>query len=171
MHTQCAIERLPHRHTMTVRFRCRVGELPANLAAAHSKVGRLLSDKGAKASGPPFAIYHAIDPSEVDVEAGYAVDRPLSGGGDVQLGEIPGGRTATILHTGPRGSVGLAYDALVNWLEEQGLEPKGEPCELYLDDPQSTAAEQLRTKVTMPIGERGTSRLVRLTQIVCEENY
>jgi effector-binding domain-containing protein len=159
MKSKCEIERFPHRYTLSVRFRSSVGELPERFAAAYDAVTRLLSERGGKASGPPFAIYHAMDPQGLDVEAGVPVERPLSGSGEVRAGELPGGRSATTVYTGPYRSIGVAYDALSTWVEAHGLQPNGDPCEFYLNDPSSTPAEQLQTKLVMPIRDsRSRSR-------------
>ena len=160
MQSKCKIEQRPHRYTVAVRFRSAVAQLPERFAAAYDAVTRYLSENHTKPSGPAFAVYHAMSPDEIDVEAGFPVPHPLPGSGKVRPGELPGGRCATIVYTGPYRTIGIAYDELSAWVEAQGLHAIGAPCEFYLNDPSSTRPEQLQTQLVIPIDDSQGSRVV-----------
>ena len=52
---------------------------------------------------------------------------------------------------GPYDQVGEAYAALDAWVAENGRQVIGPPREVYLNDPQTTAPEELLTEVVWPL--------------------
>lgn len=65
--------------------------------------------------------------------------------------EIPGGPTAWLLHRGAYEELGIAYHALFAWIQERGHEQGGAMREIYLNDPAEVPADQLETRVLLPI--------------------
>ena len=69
---------------------------------------------------------------------------------------LPGGRHAVFLHCGPHAQLPLTYDRIYGaWLPESG-EYLGEPpaFEVYLDHPERTSPEKLRTLIYLPLLQR-----------------
>ena len=56
---------------------------------------------------------------------------------------------------GPYEALGLAYHALLAWVQEHGHEPLGPVWEFYANDPADVPAEELVTEVALPLKERG----------------
>jgi AraC family transcriptional regulator len=56
-------------------------------------------------------------------------------------------------HHGPYATLGSAYEWLYGkWLPQSGEEPRNAPpIELYVNDPRTTAPDQLRTDVRLPL--------------------
>ena len=81
------------------------------------------------------------------VPAGFAPE------GEVGVKEIGGGDYATALHVGPFDGLHAAYAWLCGvWAAEQGLELAGEPSlEFYLDDPDTTPPEKMRTEICVKL--------------------
>jgi len=48
-------------------------------------------------------------------------------------------------------SSGAAYEALQKWMEANGHVPSGVAYEFYLNDPQTTPASELQTRVVFPL--------------------
>jgi effector-binding domain-containing protein len=92
-----------------------------------------------------------MDMQDLDVEIGFPVARELPGRGDIRAGEIAGGKAATCLYTGPYEDIGQPYEALSQWMEENGYEPTGVAYEMYLNDPQETPPEELQTQIMFPL--------------------
>lgn len=69
--------------------------------------------------------------------------------GDVGVKRIGGGEYAATVHVGPYGEMYATYAWLCGvWAAEAGRELSGEPSlEFYLNDPQSTPPEKLRTEI------------------------
>ncbi|WP_065334893.1 AraC family transcriptional regulator [Tritonibacter mobilis] len=67
--------------------------------------------------------------------------------------EIPGGKSAILTFKGPYAGLSAAYDSLFGgWLPQSGETPADEPCyEIYLNDPRSTAPEELLTEIVLPL--------------------
>ena len=74
----------------------------------------------------------------LDIEFGFPVGRRLAGKSDIQASEIPGGKVATCLYTGPYSEIEPAYNALSQWIKDNGYEATGVACEMYLNDPAQT---------------------------------
>ena len=73
--------------------------------------------------------------------------------GDVGVQEIAGGAHAVAVHHGPYENLKDTYAWLMGtWLPQSGYEPG--PCpsvEVYLNDPDLTPAEDLRTEIRIPL--------------------
>lgn len=67
--------------------------------------------------------------------------------------ELAGGRYAIMQHKGPYATLGAAYEWLYGkWLPQSGEEPRDEPpVEFYVNDPRTTAPDQLRTDIRLPL--------------------
>jgi AraC family transcriptional regulator len=79
--------------------------------------------------------------------------REVQGEGEVGVQAIGGGEYATVVHTGPFEGLADTYAQLGAWFAESGREAKhGPSLEFYLDDPNTTPPEKMRTEVCMPIG-------------------
>lgn len=67
--------------------------------------------------------------------------------------EIPEGRYAQILYTGPYSGLEAAYSWLyATWLPDSGHEVAHRPCqEIYLNSPATTAPDQLQTLILLPV--------------------
>ncbi|RDV37703.1 AraC family transcriptional regulator [Bradymonadaceae bacterium TMQ3] len=65
---------------------------------------------------------------------------------DVELRHRPASPIIMLRHWGPYLEIGPAFDRLLAWALERGLDPEAiELCGAYHDDPEITAAEQLRS--------------------------
>jgi effector-binding domain-containing protein len=97
----CEVKEQPVQKTLSIRTRAAVQDLPRVLEAGYGAIAQYLGELAEQASGPPFAAYYNIDMDNLDVEFGFPVVRTLPGRADIKAGEIPGGRIATCLYTGP----------------------------------------------------------------------
>jgi len=105
-----------------------------------------LGNHGVEPAGAPFFKYDVVDMSrEFVVEVGVAVGSAVSGDGDVVNGVLPGGRYASLTHTGHPCELEAATARLLSWASDQGLcwdmtetdagEAWGCRLELYKTDP------------------------------------
>jgi len=136
---------------LSVRATTSVQGLPQALGEAFGAVAQYLSELGEAPAGAPFAAYYNMDAESLEVEGGFPVGRVIPGRGNVQAGEIPAGLNATCLHSGPYGELGLAYEALTEWVKEQGYEASGVAYEFYLNDPTETPPQELKTQILFPL--------------------
>ncbi len=151
MSYQCEIVERPAQPALTIRTRTSVQDLAQLSGQAFGAVAQYLGELGEYPAGAPFAAYYNMDMQNLDVELGFPVTRPLPGKGEIQASEIPGGRLATVVHTGPYSECGPAYEALAQFIKEHGYEATGVAYEAYLNDPTQTPPEQLQTQVIFPL--------------------
>ena len=109
--------------------------------------------EGVAPSGPPLIVYHDVIDEETDgdIEICVPVGGAISGDANVYGRELEGGTMATTVHRGPYQEIAGAYHTLTGWISEHGHEIAGPPREIYLNDPQTVAAEELLTRVEFPI--------------------
>jgi effector-binding domain-containing protein len=114
-------------------------------------IGRIFGALGAAGmypTGPMYCRYHTWQGDRTDCEVGFVISGPAPEGLDAS--ELPAGRCAVTVHTGPYEGLSGAYEALTAWIEQNAAFGAG-PYELYLDDPQRTEPEKLRTEVVWPL--------------------
>jgi len=121
------------------------------LGETYGAVAQYLGELGEYPAGPPYAAYYNDDMENLDIEAGFPVARELEGRGDIEAGEMPGGKAATCMHIGPYDDIEAAYNAMSKWIKEHGLEPTGVAYEMYLNDPDEVPPEELQTQILFPL--------------------
>ena len=147
----CELKEQAAQPTLAIRTRTSVQDLPRRLGESFGAIAQYLGELGEHPTGAPFSAYYNMDMENLDVEIGFPVSRELPGRGDIQPGEIPGGKAATLLYTGPFSEMEPAYDALSQWMAENGHEPTGVAYEVYLSDPDEVPPEELQTLIMFPL--------------------
>jgi effector-binding domain-containing protein len=147
----CEIKEVPLQHTVCSRTRTSVSNLPQLMGEVYGQIMTFLAQSGETAVGAPYSAYYNMDMEDLDVEIGIPVGKPLNPQGELKSGEMPAGRYAACLHTGPYNEVESAYRELTAWMESKGHEPTGVAYEIYLNDLAETPPEQLLTEVLFPI--------------------
>lgn len=151
MSYQCEVKEQSAQPTLAIRTRAAVQDLGQVLGACYGTIAQYLGELGQHPAGPPFTAYYNEDMQDLDVEIGFPVARELPGRGEIQAGEIPGGQLATCLHTGSYSDIEAAYEALGQWMAENGYEPSGAAYEMYLNDPEDVPPEELQTLIMFPL--------------------
>lgn len=151
MNYTCGLIEQPAQPVLAIRARTAVDNLPQVLADAYKKIMEYLAEMGESPAGPPFTAYYNTDMQNLDVEIGYPVFETLPGKDEIKPGEIPPGKYAVCLHIGPYDKIELAYNALGQWIKERDLVPTGVAYEHYLNDPQQTPQDQLKTRLAFPL--------------------
>jgi effector-binding domain-containing protein len=151
MSYQCEIKDQPAQPTLAIRAKTPVQGLPQVLGKAYGAVAQYMGEKGERPAGPAFVAYYNLDMQNLDVEVGFASAKKLPGKGEIQAGQIPGGKSASVLYTGPYDQCGPAYEALTQFIKQSGHEATGVAYEFYLNDPQQTPPQQLQTLIMFPL--------------------
>jgi AraC family transcriptional regulator len=96
-------------------------------------------------------------PAKIRYDACITVGDDFVPGGDIQVQTVAGGEYAMTTHTGPYKNLGRTYtEFLGQWLPRSGRELRDVPCfEVYVNDPQSTAPEDLLTDIYAPLQTPG----------------
>ena len=152
MNYKCEIKKQSAQPVMSIRTRTTVQNLPTVLGKAFGDVAMAIGEQGQQPQGPPFVAYYNMDMNDLDIEVGFPVAKKLQAKGDVKPGEIPAGKVATTVYTGPYGDMmKAAYEALGKYVEEKGQVPAGVVYEIYFNNPMDTAPEKLQTQIVFPL--------------------
>lgn len=111
------------RHTLVIRTSTPVGKLSEVMGSSYCEIMQTMGSSGVQPTGPPFAMYHNMDVSNLDVEIGFPVAEKTE----------------------------EAYNRLTAFVKEQGLEPESYVYEFYLNDPAETPPEELKTEIYFPV--------------------
>jgi effector-binding domain-containing protein len=141
----------PAQPTLTIRTRTAVQNLPQLMGQSFGAIAGYLGELGQAPAGAPFAAYYNMDMQDLDIEIGFPVASKLPGRGEILAGEIPAGKFATSLHTGPYDQCGPVYEALTQWVAEHHYEANGVAYEYYLNDPTETPPEELKMQIIFPL--------------------
>ena len=148
----CEIKKLPAQPVLFIRTHTAVENLPHVMGRAYDLLIKHITESGVAPSGPPYACYYNMDMQNLDVEIGFPVAQELPAQDEMQMGEIPPGWYAACEYTGPYNQIGPeAYDTLTRFVADQGYTPSGVAYEYYLNDPNETPQEELKTKVVFPV--------------------
>ncbi len=116
------------------------------------EVEAYLREMGVAPAGPPFSRYFSMPDDGVDVESGFPTATTVARRGRITPTELPGGSVAVTTHMGPYETVSAAYEAIGQWLVEQGRHPAGPFWEVYYTDPTEVPdPSQWRTDVFQPL--------------------
>ena len=147
MSYECEVKEQPAQTVLSMRTRTSVGDLPQVLGQTYGAIAQYLEELGEHPVGPPFAAYYNVDLQDLDVEIGFPVAQKFPSKGDIGAGEIPAGRVATYMYTGPYSEMEPVYAPLSQWMEDNGYEPTGVVYEMYWDNPNNTPPEKWRTTI------------------------
>jgi AraC family transcriptional regulator len=110
-------------------------ELSGAIAQGVGRVYMHAQKAGLALAGHPFTRYLATGPGLLTIEVGFRFADAVTGEGDVEAGELPGGPAVVGVHGGPYDRLAETYAAMERWMEQNGLRPGGAPWEHYVTDP------------------------------------
>ena len=124
-------------------------EISRTTGDAFMRVYGFMNENGITPAEPPLSVYYTYDPQTVTFRAGFLVskDDAKKASGDVKADVTPAGRVVHFIHTGPYSKMRESYGVLMGWLDKQGLKLGAPTWEVYIDDPDKTPEENLRTEI------------------------
>lgn len=157
MKMNVVIETQPKRRLATVRH---VGPYP-EIAEAFHRLGSLAAAAGLYAHAQPAMLALYYDDPETTPAAELRSDAALIVLSDVELpsgvGEatLPAGRYAKTTHRGSYSGLGDTWARLMGeWLPKSGHRVGASPSyEIYVNDPRTTATEDLQTDIYVPLAD------------------
>lgn len=134
-------------------MRTNLARIGDDIGAGFGTLMAAVTSEGVSVVGPPLVVYVGEISQDVDgdIEVCVGIDRPLSEPTDVHSKELEGGSMATALFRGPYDQLSGVYESLTRWIPEHGYSFAGPPREIYLNDPQEVAPEELLTRVEFPV--------------------
>ena len=124
----------------------------AVLDVAYAKLEKYLKDNDLTVQGPPLTITTSYDKGGWKFDAALPVERNAAATrDDIQAGTTYAGEAAQFIHTGPYEKIEATLDKAFAWITVHGYKASGRLMEEYLDDPDTTPPERLRTRLTIPV--------------------
>lgn len=151
------IVELPAQTVLGIRRRGPYSHIPAMLM----EIWAVIMEKGAIPAGPPVfvcrqtavaEVEQAVATGDADLEVAFPVANRVKSEGEIEYYELPAGRFARVLHTGPYEQCTATYERLFAGLAAQGLAITGPIREYYLNDPSEVAPEEILTEILAPVG-------------------
>lgn len=147
----CKVIERERQPVLSIRLRTPYQDLPKAIGDSYQKIFGYFQDIGAMPTGQPFVGYFNMDMDDLDVEIGYPALAELPGVGLIMQSEIPAGRYASMVYTGPYSRLKEAYRELSEWIEKNQLKSNFRAYEIYLNDPQVTSEDKLETKILLGV--------------------
>ncbi len=111
-------------------------EISKNMEDNFTKLSTYLQKEGASMAGPPFAIWYKYDdPENFVYDIAMPVSKQLTGEGDIHFLYTYEGKTVKADHFGDYSTTGHSWSAIMQYMKDKGLEPNGDPWEVYMTDP------------------------------------
>ncbi|MEV0901728.1 MerR family transcriptional regulator [Actinoplanes sp. NPDC049802] len=151
---QVTAKQIDTRAVAALRLHTSLTAIGADMARGFGTLVSAIGTAGASPTGAPFVIYHNVIDERIPGDIEICIPVPAGTrfpDGPVVFREVPGGPAATTVHRGPYQEISPAYHGVFAWIEDEGRKPSGPPCEVYLNDPQTVAPEDLLTEVQFPI--------------------
>jgi effector-binding domain-containing protein len=150
--SEITLERLDARPFVGIRREVAVTQLAAYFSEVLPKVMGWVAAQGIQPASMPMAMWCAMDPTSgvADCHAGCFVHSAVAGDGEITAGETAAGEVLVVTHTGPYTTVGEAWQAIYAEAARRGRTP-GAGWEIYLNDPGSTPAAELQTRIHLPL--------------------
>lgn len=137
------------RHTLSVRARAKVEDLPKLIGESYGEMAAYLKQIGEVLADMPYVAYHNMDMQNLDVEIGFPVCEELPGKGDIKPGLIPAGKVVFCVYRGAYSEMEPTYNEMAKWITDNGFKPTGLVYEHYYNGPGFPESEML-TMIVMP---------------------
>lgn len=128
-------------------------EIAKAMQDAFGRIAPFLAKHEIVPTGPAYAVYSDWDGMNMRIQVGFPVKEEDIGKaeGDVFAGLTPEGRAVKMLHKGPYSKLRETYALLENGLKEDGVSMGDTAWEVYLNDPDKVAEEDLLTEVYLQL--------------------
>ncbi len=119
----------------------------------YAQIEAKLAELGRQMAGPPYACYTNMsdDMSTFDMELGFPVSEEFAVDSELFVTRTYEGPAIEAVHQGSYDTLEVAYEAMMQYANEQSLELTGVYYEHYDSDPDVTPAEELLTRIVMVI--------------------
>ncbi len=145
------IRTVPAQLALVVSKRASLATIPERMGEAFGELMQHVADTQAQVVGPAFAVYPEMPGDDFAFLTGVPVAAGATGGPGVELQELPAGEAAILTHQGPYDMLEQQWQRLMAWVETSGRTPSAPPREVYLNDAQTVAPDDLLTELVMPL--------------------
>lgn len=123
---------LPASEAVAVRTTIPLAQIPEFLNLAFLELSEAVRNSGAIVVGPPFVRYYSVTPEAVDIEAVMTCDKEVPVTGRVKAIHLDAAQAAIVRHVGRYDKMKPAYEAITQWMANNGKRPTEAPREVYV---------------------------------------
>lgn len=136
---------------LSIKTTTKVEKLPILIGEYYEKIGNYLEEIGEYPEDIPFVRYFNMDMENLKVEIGFPIYKELPGKEDIEFSYIDEMTAVYAMYQGVYQEMGESYDKVMNWIEENGMKPKGTFIERYYNSPEDVSEDKLLTEILMPL--------------------
>ncbi|MGI3037655.1 SRPBCC family protein [Vibrio diabolicus] len=144
---------LPQVHYIGIKGEATIPELGPVIEEQVHKLKQIVDDKGLSVNGELFCYYQSMDMQTGTFEfiTCLPLDNAVTAPEGAVTGTIPESETFVVEHRGEYQFLGNAWALAMNLVRQSGMKAKISPLgiERYLDNPQETTQDKLRTEVIL----------------------
>ena len=138
--------------TAVIRGVVPIGELVGFFDRSFSTLAAVTASQKVGVTGPAFALYHEAPEATADLEVGFPTAQPVAPADTVEVGSLPAGPAARLIHRGSYDELGSSWERLARWMGDEGLEPGPMFWEIYVTEPSPDMdPADLRTELVWPL--------------------
>lgn len=141
---------VPEQHYLYVDRKCPYGpEIAKAMGSGFAAVFGHVGGHGITPQSMPMSIYLGMDPEILRFRAGVMVsaEDATKTGGEVKADTLPAGEAMTTTHVGSYDKMNETHQALWQHMEAENIPAKMPVWEIYIDDPDDTPEDKLRTEI------------------------
>jgi effector-binding domain-containing protein len=140
----------PEQNVLSIRTVINFSDYSNTAKKAYKNIMEYTALNGLLLSGGPFVCYHNTDLTNLDVEMGFPVAKPVSGNDDIEGHTIPAQKVVAGIFLGAYEETDPLMFEIIQWINEHGYEQQGKIYYYYLNDDDRNA-EELLTQIMVPI--------------------
>ncbi|MGQ7868160.1 SRPBCC family protein [Sunxiuqinia sp. sy24] len=132
---------LPEFNYVSIRETIELEAVSTQMGVSYGQLMNFINQNDLMMSNMPYAIYHKIDGTRIDLECGIPVDYKPEPQGNILTGTMPSKTYATADHFGSYDQLEQTHSFIQQWIKNNGFRLAGSPMEQYLTDPQKEPDE------------------------------
>ncbi|KMQ52312.1 transcription activator, effector binding protein [Chitinispirillum alkaliphilum] len=126
-------------------------ELPNVIGKVYGEIMEYMGRKEIPIKGFPYVLYHNMDMDNLKIDIGWQIDQDDEGEGRIKQTVIPAGKVVYAMHTGPYSTLEKTYNEVMDYMEKEGIKTEEWMYEVYLNSPENTPEDQLKTEIHFPV--------------------
>jgi effector-binding domain-containing protein len=123
---------LPASEAVGIRTTIPIDELPNFFNLAFLELSEVIRAGDAIPVGPAFVRYYSVTPRAAEVEAVMTCNKAVEVSGRVKPLHLNAAQAAVVRHVGRYDKMKPAYDAITQWMSNNGKQPIEAPREVYV---------------------------------------
>ena len=132
---------LPAFNYVSIRSEIELENVSTQMGIMYAQLMNFIDQKDLMRTDMPYAIYHKIDGTRIDLECGIPIDYQIEAEGNIQSGKMTSKTYAAADHVGSYSNLDKTHSFIQQWIQNNKFELAGSPMERYLTDPQRESDE------------------------------